>query len=167
MFDFKQCSACKAVVYCSAEHAALHWRATHGKECASLKTAGVKPRSTADEGEGAAGGPGNDLEQPSKAELTRALDRPVLQNAVRARGAFDEGDDEKKVGETTERGGGSRKARPPLLRAPVLRQADDKRVRFQAMLGVQGGRVLQRGARGAALDAGPQKEVRCTQSGGG
>ena len=50
VFDFKQCSACKAVMYCSAEHAALHWTATHRKECASLKAAGAKPRSTADAG---------------------------------------------------------------------------------------------------------------------
>ena len=55
VFDFKQCSACKAVVYCSAEHAALHWTATHKTECASLKAAGTKPRSTADGGEGGAG----------------------------------------------------------------------------------------------------------------
>ena len=48
VFDFKQCSACKAVVYCSAEHAALHWTKTHSKECASLKAAGTKPISTAD-----------------------------------------------------------------------------------------------------------------------
>ena len=56
VFDFKQCSACKAVVYCSAEHGALHWTATHKKECAALKAAGAKPRSTADEArEGGAG----------------------------------------------------------------------------------------------------------------
>ena len=55
VFDFKECSACKAVVYCSAEHGALHWTATHKKECASLKAAGAKPRSTADAGVGGAG----------------------------------------------------------------------------------------------------------------
>ena len=55
VFDFKECSACKAVVYCSAEHGALHWTATHKKECAALKAAGAKPRSTADMGEGGAG----------------------------------------------------------------------------------------------------------------
>ena len=52
VFDFKACSACKAVVYCSAEHGALHWTRGHKKECASLKAAGAKPRSTVDEGEG-------------------------------------------------------------------------------------------------------------------
>ena len=51
VFDFKQCSACKAVVYCSAEHAALHWTRSNRKECAALKAAGAKPRSTADEGD--------------------------------------------------------------------------------------------------------------------
>ena len=56
VFDFKACSACKAVVYCSAEHGALHWTRGHRKECASLKAAGAKPRSTADEGDGGAGG---------------------------------------------------------------------------------------------------------------
>ena len=50
VFDFKACSACKAVVYCSAEHGALHWTQGHRKECAALKAAGAKPRSTADEG---------------------------------------------------------------------------------------------------------------------
>ena len=49
VFDFKQCSRCKAVVYCSAEHAALHWAATHKTECASLKAVGAKPRSTIDD----------------------------------------------------------------------------------------------------------------------
>ena len=49
VFDFTACSACKAVVYCSEEHGALHWTATHRKECAALKAAGAKPRSTADE----------------------------------------------------------------------------------------------------------------------
>ena len=48
VFDFKACSACKAVVYCSAEHGALHWSQSHRKECASLKAAGAKPRSTVD-----------------------------------------------------------------------------------------------------------------------
>ena len=56
VFDFKACSACKAVVYCSAEHGALHWTRGHRKECAALKAAGAKPRSTADEGEVGAGG---------------------------------------------------------------------------------------------------------------
>ena len=56
MFVFKQCSACEAVVYCSAEHAALHWTQAHKKECAALKAAGAKPRSTADGGEGGADG---------------------------------------------------------------------------------------------------------------
>ena len=56
VFDFKACSACKAVVYCSAEHGALHWSQSHRKECASLKAAGAKPRSTADAGEGEAAG---------------------------------------------------------------------------------------------------------------
>ena len=55
VFDFKACSACKAVVYCSTEHGALHWTQGHRKECAVLKAAGAKPRSTADEGEGGAG----------------------------------------------------------------------------------------------------------------
>ena len=50
VFDFKACSACKAVVYCSAEHGALHWTRGHRKKCAALKAAGAKPRSTADEG---------------------------------------------------------------------------------------------------------------------
>ena len=50
VFDFKQCSACNAVVYCSAKHAALHWTTTHSKECSSLKAAGANPRSTADAG---------------------------------------------------------------------------------------------------------------------
>ena len=47
VFDFKACSACKAVVYCSAEHGALHWARGHRKECPRLKAAGAKPRSTA------------------------------------------------------------------------------------------------------------------------
>ena len=51
VFDFKACSACKAVVYCSAEHGALHWTRGHKNECTSLKAAGDKPRSTADGGE--------------------------------------------------------------------------------------------------------------------
>ena len=55
VFDFKACSVCKAVVYCSAEHGALHWTRGHRKECAALKAAGAKPRSTADAGEGGAG----------------------------------------------------------------------------------------------------------------
>ena len=46
VFDFKACSACKAVVYCSAEHGALHWARGHRKECPRLKAAGAKPRST-------------------------------------------------------------------------------------------------------------------------
>ena len=50
VFDFKACSACKAVVYCSAEHGALHWAKGHKKECAALKVAGAKPRSTVDKG---------------------------------------------------------------------------------------------------------------------
>ena len=54
VFDFKACSACKAVVYCSAEHGALHWTRGHRKECAALKAIGAKPRSTADEGGAAA-----------------------------------------------------------------------------------------------------------------
>ena len=55
VFDFKACSACKAVVYCSAEHGALHWTRDHSKECPSRKAAGAKPRSTADDGEGGGG----------------------------------------------------------------------------------------------------------------
>lgn len=50
VFEFKACSACKAVAYCSSEHAALHWAQGHKKECKSLKAAGAKPRSTADDG---------------------------------------------------------------------------------------------------------------------
>ena len=62
VFDFKACSACKAVVYCSSEHGALHWTRGHRKECAALKAAGAKPRSTADGGEGGARGGAIDVD---------------------------------------------------------------------------------------------------------
>ena len=62
VFDFKACSACKAVVYCCAEHGALHWTQGHRKECAALKAAGAKPRSTADAGEGGARGGAIDVD---------------------------------------------------------------------------------------------------------
>ena len=61
VFDFKACSACKAVVYCSAEHGALHWTRGHRKECAALRAAGAKPRSTADAGEGGVVGGVSDI----------------------------------------------------------------------------------------------------------
>lgn len=40
--QFKICSACKAVAYCSAEHGALHWSSEHKNECNSLKVKGTK-----------------------------------------------------------------------------------------------------------------------------
>lgn len=33
--DFKMCSGCRTVWYCSAEHQALDWAAVHKKKCAS------------------------------------------------------------------------------------------------------------------------------------
>ena len=41
--EFKVCSACKAVAYCSAEHGGLHWAWGHKHECNDLKAAGAKP----------------------------------------------------------------------------------------------------------------------------
>ena len=41
--EFKVCSACKAVAYCSHECAALHWSRVHKNECARLKAEGAKP----------------------------------------------------------------------------------------------------------------------------
>ena len=40
VFDFKACSACKAVVYCSAEHGALHWTQGHRKSALRSKRRG-------------------------------------------------------------------------------------------------------------------------------
>ena len=47
----------------------------------------------------------NHLEQPFTAELTRVWDRPALQNALRARGVFDEEDAaiHKKINETLDK----------------------------------------------------------------
>ena len=41
--EFKVCSACRAVAYCSAEHGGLHWAGEHKHECKDLKAAGAKP----------------------------------------------------------------------------------------------------------------------------
>ena len=41
--EFKVCSACRAVAYCSAEHGGLHWARGHKHECKELKAAGAKP----------------------------------------------------------------------------------------------------------------------------
>ena len=41
--EFKVCSACRAVAYCSAEHGGLHWAWGHKHECNDLKAAGAKP----------------------------------------------------------------------------------------------------------------------------
>ena len=41
--EFKVSSACRAVAYCSAEHAGLHWARGHKHECKELKAAGAKP----------------------------------------------------------------------------------------------------------------------------
>ena len=41
--EFKVCSACRAVAYCSAEHGGLHWAGGHKHECKDLKAAGVSP----------------------------------------------------------------------------------------------------------------------------
>ena len=41
--EFKVCSACRAVAYCSAEHGGLHWAGGHKHECKELKAAGAKP----------------------------------------------------------------------------------------------------------------------------
>ena len=41
--EFKVCSACRAVAYCSAEHGGLHWAGGHKHECKDLKAAGAKP----------------------------------------------------------------------------------------------------------------------------
>ena len=41
--EFKECSACRAVAYCSAEHGGLHWARGHKHECKDLKAAGAKP----------------------------------------------------------------------------------------------------------------------------
>ena len=41
--EFKVCSACRAVAYCSAEHGGLHWARGHKHECKDLKAAGAKP----------------------------------------------------------------------------------------------------------------------------
>ena len=41
--EFKVCSACRAVAYCSAEHGGLHWAGGHKNECNDLKAAGAKP----------------------------------------------------------------------------------------------------------------------------
>ena len=41
--EFKVCSACWAVAYCSAEHGGLHWAGDHKHECKDLKAAGAKP----------------------------------------------------------------------------------------------------------------------------
>ena len=41
--EFKVCSACRAVAYCSAEHGGLHWAGGHKHECNDLKAAGAKP----------------------------------------------------------------------------------------------------------------------------
>ena len=42
--EFKMCSACKAVAYCSPECAALHWSRAHKNECARFKAEGAKPQ---------------------------------------------------------------------------------------------------------------------------
>ena len=41
--EFKVCSACRAVAYCSAEHGGLHWARGHKYECNHLKAPGAKP----------------------------------------------------------------------------------------------------------------------------
>ena len=41
--EFKVCSACRAVAYCSAEHGGLHWAGGHKHVCKELKAAGAKP----------------------------------------------------------------------------------------------------------------------------
>ena len=41
--EFKVCSACRAVAYCSAEHGGLHWAGGHKHVCMDLKAAGAKP----------------------------------------------------------------------------------------------------------------------------
>ena len=41
--EFKVCSACRVVAYCSAEHGGLHWAQGHKHECKELKAAGAKP----------------------------------------------------------------------------------------------------------------------------
>ena len=45
--EFKVCSACRAVAYCSVEHGALHWARGHKHECKYLKAAGAKPARAA------------------------------------------------------------------------------------------------------------------------
>ena len=45
--EFKACSACRAVAYCSAEHGGLHWARGHKYECKELKAAGAKPARAA------------------------------------------------------------------------------------------------------------------------
>ena len=44
--EFKVCSACRAVAYCSAEHGGLQWAGGHKHECNDLKAAGAKPART-------------------------------------------------------------------------------------------------------------------------
>ena len=41
--EFKVCSACRAVAYCSAEHGGLHWAGGNKHVCNDLKAAGAKP----------------------------------------------------------------------------------------------------------------------------
>ena len=41
--EFKVCSACRAVAYCSTEHGGLHWAGGHKHVCKDLKSAGAKP----------------------------------------------------------------------------------------------------------------------------
>ena len=41
--EFKVCSACKAVAYCSAEYGGLHWARGHKNECKDFKSAGANP----------------------------------------------------------------------------------------------------------------------------
>ena len=45
--EFKVCSACRAVAYCSAEHGGLHWAGGHKHKCKDLKAAGAKPARAA------------------------------------------------------------------------------------------------------------------------
>ena len=45
--DFKQCSGCRSVFYCCAEHATLDWGERHRKDCAELKAARKKAAAEA------------------------------------------------------------------------------------------------------------------------